>query len=182
MRNAGMTTWISAGPYPFRLGSQAPQDNTTWGTGRCDVPNSVAPGGQATFAFTVFAPAPGTHHFQWRMLQELVQWFGVFSPDTLIQVVPLALQVSITPYPVPLNVSVQATVRATSNAGGQLVAGDVLVDGVRVAGTNSAFTYTFRRVRKREWDPELGWIYVYAAPAVTVSAPGLPIATVDIGA
>jgi hypothetical protein len=182
MRNAGTTTWVAGGSYPFRLGSQAPQDNMTWGTARCDVPGPVPPGAQTNFSFTVVAPAPGTRHFQWRMLQEAVQWFGVFSPDTQISIVPLALNVSVTPYPLRLNVSVQANVRAASNGNGQLVAGDVLVNGVRVAGTNSTFTYTFRTVRKRVWEPEVGWVYIDAPPTVTVSATGFPVATVDIGA
>jgi hypothetical protein len=44
---------------------------------------SVAPGGQATFTFTV----PGTYHFQWRMAQNLAG-FGDSSADIVISVLP----------------------------------------------------------------------------------------------
>jgi hypothetical protein len=86
MRNTGVTTWTSAQLY--RLGSQYPQDNGIWGLGRVGVPGPVAPGQQVTFNFTVTAPANvGTYHFQWRMVQEFVQWFGDYTPDVPVTVV-----------------------------------------------------------------------------------------------
>jgi Ig-like domain from next to BRCA1 gene len=85
MRNTGTDTWTQAGAY--RLGSQNPQDNGTWGLGRVDVPTSVGPGQQVTFNFSVTAPAtPGTYNFQWRMLQEGVTWFGDFTPNQIVTV------------------------------------------------------------------------------------------------
>jgi hypothetical protein len=39
MRNTGATTWTTAAAY--RLGSQHPQDNSTWGLSRLDVPHDV---------------------------------------------------------------------------------------------------------------------------------------------
>jgi parallel beta-helix repeat protein len=88
MKNSGSSTWTAAGGY--KLGSQNPQDNTTWGTGRVNLAggDSIAPGQQKTFTFNITAPAvTGPYNFQWRMLRENVAWFGVFSPNVVIQVV-----------------------------------------------------------------------------------------------
>lgn len=82
MQNTGITTWTRDGGNPVRLGSQNPQDNTIWGTGRVDVPGLVPPGASTTFIFTVVAPtSPGIYRFQWRMVQEGVTWFGDLTPE-----------------------------------------------------------------------------------------------------
>jgi len=89
MLNNGTTTWNSSSMY--RLGSQNPQDNQTWGLGRVDSPSDVwiAPGVQYTFNFTVRAPATaGTYNFQWRMLREGYEWFGAFAPNVQVTVSP----------------------------------------------------------------------------------------------
>ena len=77
MRNTGNTTW-PAGSV-FRLGSQNPQDNMNWGLNRVQLTQSVPPGGQVTFNFTVSAPGVGKWNFQWRMVQEGVEWFGAMT-------------------------------------------------------------------------------------------------------
>jgi hypothetical protein len=42
---------------------------------------TVTPGQDYEFSFTITAPAtPGLYQFQWRMVQESVEWFGEFSP------------------------------------------------------------------------------------------------------
>jgi len=85
MRNSGTTVWDSN----YRLGSQSPQDNQTWGTGRVFLAPGevVAPGQNKTFTFVVTAPSTAsTYHFQWRMVHEMVQWFGAFTPDVLVNV------------------------------------------------------------------------------------------------
>src|SRR5258708_26330246 len=70
MTNTGNTTWSAANLY--RLGSQSPQDNSTWGPLRIELPTPVAPGASATFDFNVTAPSTAnTYHFQWRMVQDL---------------------------------------------------------------------------------------------------------------
>jgi hypothetical protein len=78
MRNAGIYNWFSGSNY--RLGSQAPQDNVTWGVARVNLPASVAPLQQVNFNFRVTAPLNANNYgFQWRMLHEGVQWFGRYS-------------------------------------------------------------------------------------------------------
>jgi hypothetical protein len=88
MRNAGVTSWTAANGY--KLVSQRPQGNLTWGISGVDLPVSLAqvlPNGVAAFSFTVKAPStPGTYIFEWRMAQNGVG-FGDFSPDTTVTVV-----------------------------------------------------------------------------------------------
>ena len=84
MRNSGTSTWS---PTSHRLGSQNPQDNTTWGTHRVSLSSSVAPGATAPFTFNVTAPTtPGTYNCQWKMVQEGVEWFGAASTNLAINV------------------------------------------------------------------------------------------------
>jgi hypothetical protein len=86
MRNSGTTTWTSDS---YRLGSQNPEDNWTWGLNRVYLPagTTVPPGSDYTFYFTVTAPsAAGYYNFQWRMVQDGVQWFGDYTPNVLVNV------------------------------------------------------------------------------------------------
>ena len=87
LQNTGTTTWTPGGAY--RLGSQNWQDNTTWGTNRINLPSgsSIAPGANATFNFNVTAPtSPGTYNFQWKMVQDGVEWFGAQSANVAVKV------------------------------------------------------------------------------------------------
>jgi len=87
MRNHGTTTWDPAAGYA--LGSQEPQDNTTWGTARVPLAAAVRPGDTVTFTFTIRAPVvAGSTLFCWRMLQENVRWFGDTSTAVSIAVTP----------------------------------------------------------------------------------------------
>jgi hypothetical protein len=77
--NRGSTTWTPE--LGYRLGSQAPQDNTTWGTGRVELSGPVDPQDTASFTFDVTAPATaGSYAFCWQMLKEAVHWFGAPTP------------------------------------------------------------------------------------------------------
>jgi hypothetical protein len=83
MRNTGTSAWTSGAGY--RLGSQNPANNSTWGLNRVDCA-SVPPDTDTTFIFNVTAPATvGTYNFQWQMLQEGVGFFGAMT--TNVQVV-----------------------------------------------------------------------------------------------
>ncbi|HEX7330069.1 MAG TPA: S8 family serine peptidase [Pyrinomonadaceae bacterium] len=89
MKNVGNTTWTAGSLY--RLGSQNPYDNMTWGLNRVALPNDVPPGATVTFTFDVLAPPKsGTYNFQWRMVQDGVEWFGPQTPNVLISVKPPA--------------------------------------------------------------------------------------------
>lgn len=89
MKNVGNTTWATGSN--FWLGSQNPHDNMTWGLNRVVLPNPVPPGTTVTFTFDVFAPATkGTYNFQWRMVQDGVEWFGALTPNVPVSVKPPA--------------------------------------------------------------------------------------------
>ncbi|MGD9765259.1 MAG: NBR1-Ig-like domain-containing protein, partial [Candidatus Binatia bacterium] len=85
MQNIGGTTWTAGESY--RLGALFGH----WGGTRVYLAagDSIAPGQQKTFTWTVKAPsAPGTYNFQWRMLQEMVAWFGTASTNVAVSVTP----------------------------------------------------------------------------------------------
>jgi len=85
MKNTGTATWTAA--LAYKLGSQNPGDNVTWGLSRVATPGSVGNGQTATFNFTARAPTtPGPYNFQWRMLREGVTWFGDLTPNVAVNV------------------------------------------------------------------------------------------------
>ena len=85
LTNTGNTTWSNEGLY--RLASQNPTDNLTWGINRVALPASVSPGGVVQFDFTVTAPtAPGTYKYQWQMVREGVAYFGDSTPAVDVRV------------------------------------------------------------------------------------------------
>ncbi len=86
-RNVSRFKWPKGGKV--RLGSQAPQDNNTWGLGRVPLPTDVPKGDSVTFNFSVTAPIQeNVYEFQWRMVNELVEWFGDYTPIQTIAVGP----------------------------------------------------------------------------------------------
>ena len=109
LQNTGTTTWSSAGNY--RLGTQNPQDNSTWtGSARVALPQSVAPGQNVTFSFNVTAPATaGMYNFQWKMVQDGVEWFGAQTANVLVGVSTNPTTLGVSPAAVPLGGSVTAT-------------------------------------------------------------------------
>ena len=84
MKNTGTSTWTAGTNY--KLGAQNPQDNTTWrASNRVLLTASVAPGDSYTFTFPVTAPSTqGTYNFQWRMVQDGVQWFGEYTGNVAV--------------------------------------------------------------------------------------------------
>jgi len=87
LQNTGKTNWTKADG--FYLGSQNEQDNTTWGTKRAELNDgdTIVPGANVSFTFNVSVPdSASVYNFQWRMIQEGVNWFGDFSHNRLINV------------------------------------------------------------------------------------------------
>lgn len=96
MKNTGTASWNNLNnPNSFYLGSQNPPNNTNWGAGRVMIPKVVnpVPGEEfVTFEFSVTAPlSTGTYHFQWKMLQENITWFGETTPNVDISVLGIGL-------------------------------------------------------------------------------------------
>jgi RHS repeat-associated protein len=116
-RNTGVTMWTAAANH--RLGSQNPSDNSLWGSNRIALPASVAPNANVTISFNVTPPASGTSNFQWRMVQDGVEWFGDASTNVAVRTnaapsVTLA-QPTQTSFGAPATVALSAT--ATDDAG-----------------------------------------------------------------
>lgn len=84
MSNTGTKPWTTDAS-PHNLGSQNPQDNLRWGLGRVALPSSPINSGQsATFNFTATAPTtPGTYPFDWKMVEDTVEWFGQTCSKTI---------------------------------------------------------------------------------------------------
>jgi hypothetical protein len=126
MKNTGNTTWTSAANY--KLGSQNPQDNITWG-GRIYLAagESVAPNATKTFTFNVKAPTNvSSVNFQWKMVEELVQWFGDTSTNVAITVTqPVVATPAPTPIvtPVPTPATVNGVTVVSPNGGETYKAG-----------------------------------------------------------
>jgi len=85
MRNTGTSTWTPDGDY--QLASENLPDNQRWGLNRVNLTTTVLPGSDATFNFTVTAPATGSHSFQWRMVQQGVERFGALTTNVSVQTV-----------------------------------------------------------------------------------------------
>jgi hypothetical protein len=181
MQNLGGTTWTAAGPNPFRLGAQNPQDNSTWGLNRVELPHDVAPGDEVVFTFAITAPVtPGTYHFQWRMVQELVTWFGDFTADAPIVVAPVmhTMSTTVTPSPVPFRRPVMVTVTATDAATGAALSGTVTIDGAQRGVTGTPFSLTVSGHRVRASDGTWEWVPV--VPKGEVLVPGYRPGAINI--
>ncbi len=146
MVNSVAVTWTSAASY--RLGSQAPAGNATWGLSTIALTGSVATNQVASFTFTVTAPRTvGTYAFQWRM-QHGGAWFGSPSASVTVSVVPpplaiqtatLPLATSGRPYDAPLQAIGGVPPYAWDLTWGDLPAGLSLDPASgRIAGTPSA--------------------------------------------
>lgn len=87
MHNAGSGAWSEATNH--HLGSQNPQDNSTFNWNRAYITGTISAGSDYAFTFQVRAPAtPGQYNFQTRMVQDAVEWFGAFSPNVVVTVNP----------------------------------------------------------------------------------------------
>ena len=119
LKNNGTTVWTNTGASPYKLGSQSPQDNTTWGTNRVMMPASpINPGQNATFSFIATAPlTSGAYTFAWQMVKEGLHWFG--EPFTMT--INVGNSASVVSSSMPSAVTVGQTFTATitmNNNGG----------------------------------------------------------------
>ncbi len=88
VENTGVTAWDTVGAQcdGFRL---AQVGSTAWSPIRADLSTPVLPGRQATFSYTVTAPAVGGEHdFQVQMVEECTAFFGDESTNVVVSVTP----------------------------------------------------------------------------------------------
>lgn len=116
MRNEGSAVWRPAEGY--RLGI-VNVPGSTWGLSRVELSGDIAKGATSQLAFTAKAPSSaGTYNFQWRMLQEGVEWFGATTPNVAVRVVSGNIAGSPNPCTIPYGASTcTATISWTSTAG-----------------------------------------------------------------
>jgi hypothetical protein len=90
------------------------------------------------------------------------------------------VRIQVIPYPIPLNRVVRLQVTAVDIQSGSAVAGQVKIDGVVAANTNTLFTHKFhlKRVRIPGTKPAE---YDYVEPTGTVSFASYPDAPIDFG-
>ncbi len=82
MKNNGSKVWYDVTNH--KLGSQSPQDNTRWGLHRVAVAGTINPNQNHTFTFNCTAPAtPGTYAFDWKMVEDGVEWFGATAVGSI---------------------------------------------------------------------------------------------------
>jgi hypothetical protein len=75
MNNNGATHWVNSNGY--NLGSQNPENNTRWGLSRVGFAGTISPGQNYAFTFNCTAPTTaGSYAFDWKMVQDGVEWFG----------------------------------------------------------------------------------------------------------
>ncbi len=86
IENRGSTTLDPA--LGYRLGTQSPPDNTSWGVPGFALAGPLDPGRVATQQVTVRAPSQGSAMVQLQMLRESVHWFGTPSAVASVSVAP----------------------------------------------------------------------------------------------
>ncbi len=87
MRNNGQSTWKDTDNY--MLGSWNPEDNNTWAISRVALNQGeqIKPNENKIFEFEITAPTEeGKYFFQWRMLEENIEWFGNETRSVVISV------------------------------------------------------------------------------------------------
>jgi YD repeat-containing protein len=148
MRNTGASTWTPDGDY--QLASENLPDNQRWGLNRVNLTTTVPPGSDATFNFTVTAPATGSHSFQWRMVQQGVERFGALSTDVTVQTVNNPPTVSLTSPSNNQAFTAGATVPLAANASdpdGSVTKVEFFQGTVKLGeDTTSPYTYNWANV------------------------------------
>ena len=174
MRNTGASTWTPDGDY--QLGSENLSDNTRWGMSRVNLTSIVPPGADATFNFTVTAPAAGSHSFQWRMVQENVQRFGALTTNVNVQTVNNPPTVSLTGPAQNATFTAPATVPFTATASdsdGTITKVEFFQGSTKV-GEDTTSPYTFN------WTNVAAGSYVLSAKATDNSGAVTTSSTVNI--
>jgi len=182
MRNTGASTWTPDGDY--QLGSENLPDSTRWGLNRVNLTTTVRPGSDATFNFTVTAPAAGSHSFQWRMVQQGVERFGAMSTNVNVQTVNNPPTVSLTSPANNSTFTAPATVALAANASDSdgAITKVEFFQGSTKLGEDTTSPYTF------SWTSVSAGTYVLTAKAtdnggsiatsnlvnITVNPPNVP--------
>jgi len=123
MNNNGTKVWNSDAT-PHRLGSRNPQDNMRWWLGRVGLPwEPVNPTQSVTFNFNATAPSsPGTYPFDWKMVEDGIEWFGATCQKNINVVNP------------PPNGEIRGKVCKDDNGNGTCDSGEVYLRDPSLSG------------------------------------------------
>lgn len=84
LANCGQVSWTKADPNAasgFKLGSQAPENNETWGVSRVALPATVPPGHSVLITFSIVAPqVSGSYAYRWAIVEEWKRWLADATP------------------------------------------------------------------------------------------------------
>lgn len=137
LRNVGTTAWAPG--MLHRLGSQAPMDNGTWGTGRVDLAGRVEPGETAEVVATLTAPAQlGVYPMQWKLVHEGAEWFGEPTQEVMVEVVPAGTVTTASTGDAPTTSAGDTGADATSGAD---TGGGDATGGAETGATSGAATW-----------------------------------------
>ena len=109
-KNTGACTWTAANGY--RLGSQNPENNATWGANRAylSATDAIAPNQSKTFTINAVAPSTaGMYGWGWRMVREGINWLGT---PTNASFTSISVSGSVPPQPTPPTVTLTAKAAA----------------------------------------------------------------------
>ncbi len=132
MRNDGDAAWSA----DYRLGAVDDGD-PLGGPGRVRLDQDVAPGAEHAFTFTLTAPAvAGTFTTDWRMVHELVRWFGPVAQADVVVTCP--------PDPDPDAFHFEDSLRGGTQ--GLAVGGTFGDDGWRITGDSDRLIFALPRL------------------------------------
>jgi hypothetical protein len=109
-QNTGACTWTAANGY--RLGSQNPENNATWGSSRAylNAGEAISPGQSKTFVINAISPSTaGTYGWGWRMVRDGINWMGTPTNGSFTTI---SVTGSVPPQPTPPSVSFSARASA----------------------------------------------------------------------
>ncbi|MDO1527225.1 RHS repeat-associated core domain-containing protein [Fulvimonas sp. R45] len=168
LKNTGTLAWETAGNY--KIGSQNPLSNTTWGNARIELPQTVSPGQTVTITFQIRAPqVAGTYNFQWRMVQDGVTWFGPYTPNVAIKVIAGSIGAGPNPCHMASGSSIcTTTVNWNSSSG---------TSEVWVSDFDGSSPHLFARAQSGSQSAP--WIDAYGS-RFTLKSDGLTLGSVDV--
>jgi hypothetical protein len=160
MQNTGTKTWDDLIAIPgvdgeHGLGSWNPADNLTWTIGRVRLPGGTAvPPGPSPIDFTATFTAPaalGNYPFDFRMVEEMVEWFGqpcakaggitVLAPVTTGTLLPASQTCTIASG--ASSCTVNLTWTTTNPVGTSAITATGMTNYNANSGTNVAFTVPY---------------------------------------
>ncbi len=158
VRNTGDTSWTAADGY--KLGAVGETDPFAVSRIHLDANESVAPGAEKTFTFTMKAPqTAGTYVTDWRMIQERVTWFGpvLVSKEITVKASPV----------VPSGSTVSSVIQLTELAAEADAAAVVSasVPQRMIAGQSYTVSITVKNTGAETWTAVKGYQLVPLADA-----------------